>query len=185
MSGIEIVALLLVFIYPALVLSAGAFLIYKNWKGHQDIRIEWDKVAQFLGFMALITMFRICFADMVEGIMPGFVDQKFVEIADKIGFATLPFVFWEDVYFGMPIAWLMKKVFPKYPKLAITLTIIISTIFATGHLYQGAIGMVTIIYPFFISYKYGKKYGFGTVMICHMLYDFFSVATAKVYHLLI
>jgi hypothetical protein len=39
-----------------------------------------------------------------------------------------------------------------------------------GHSYQGPTGMITFIFPF-ISFYYSKKYGAGTVMLCHILYD--------------
>lgn len=180
MTGVELIALMLVLLYPTLILSSLGIIAWKNWKNDDSIRIEWQSVAKFLAFMVFLTMLRVCFADIIDGLFPGYIQEKIGSIAGQVPMGQLAFVFWEDVWFGMPIAWLMRKVYPKYPKLAITGSILISAVFMSGHFYQGAMGAITIVYPFFISYRYGKKYGFGTVMVCHMLYDFISLSTAKI-----
>ena len=90
---------------------------------------------------------------------------------------TLALVFWEDVFFGMPLYFIHKYMndgFAKYVKW--TLTIMISLLFGLGHAYQGLFAVaLTSLYPYFISKKYGERHGFGTVAICHIIYDNMTV----------
>jgi membrane protease YdiL (CAAX protease family) len=60
--------------------------------------------------------------------------------------------------------------------------VISSLTFAAGHLAYGPVwaGMLLIYVPF-LSYRYGKKYGLGTVMVCHVLYDLFTYGAARLF----
>ena len=83
-------------------------------------------------------------------------------------------MFWEDCVFVLPIFLAFKYLHKKW---AITIAIILSGIFGFGHLYQGETAvLITSIYPY-IAYRYGLKYGFGTIMLCHILYDYFTFYT--------
>lgn len=55
----------------------------------------------------------------------------------------------------------------------------LSIYFAMGHLYQGEIGWIMVLIPYYVGYRYGKKYGFSTTMVCHVLYDMFTMAGVK------
>jgi hypothetical protein len=78
-------------------------------------------------------------------------------------------VFWEDAIHVMPLIILKdKEVINKYVYYA--LFACSALVFASGHMYQGWIGLASILYMYF-SAKYGRKHGFGTVMICHTAYD--------------
>lgn len=78
-------------------------------------------------------------------------------------------VWWEDVFFVLPYLWVYrvwgKKAWPIIP-----LFILSTLLFGLGHLYQGSIGWVAVVYPA-LSFLGGKKYGLGTMMIIHVAYD--------------
>lgn len=145
-------------------------------KEKKIMRISWDKVAQFCGFMVLLTILRIASYDFMlqNGIikeLPGMYPEI---LANRW---TLVLVFWEDLFFGVPL-YFIHKYFksPIMRRLKWPLTILISMIFGMGHAYQGIYGMlVTSTFPYFISRKYGERHGFGTMAICHILYDNITV----------
>lgn len=137
----------------------------------KTIRIEWDAISRFLAFMTLATCLRLAFYDLMVKFAPQAIPQMHQQLIEmpKILFAM---VWWEDAFFVLPI-FLAFKYCNKY--LAIAVAIFFSMWFGFGHAYQGLYGvMITSIYPVFISLRYGRKYGFGTVMICHILYDFLT-----------
>ena len=140
------------------------------------LRVEWSAISKFLSFMALVTMLRVCALDFLYDKAPDIFNHVYnPEILEILKPWRLALVFWEDAFFAMPIYYAQKWLKKKY---WITLAIISSVIFGTFHVYQGLFAMfITMVYPYFISVRYGKKVGFGTVMICHMLYDFITVYT--------
>lgn len=85
------------------------------------------------------------------------------------GINSLAGVWWEDACFVLPYlllsSYLGKKSYILFP-----LFVASSAFFSMGHAYQGPGGYVTFIFPF-VSYFYAKKYGAGTTMLCHILYD--------------
>jgi hypothetical protein len=130
------------------------------------VRIQVKSVVKFVLFMLLVTLIRLPLA---------WLQQKFLG-AEAVNLATMPPVWslflvgWEDMFFVVPLYYIQridkeKKVFPY-------LALIMSVWFGFGHLYQGIFAVfVTALYPVFISLKYGKRVGFGTVMVCHVIYD--------------
>jgi hypothetical protein len=91
-------------------------------------------------------------------------------------------VFWEDVCHGLPLVILQKLIGRKrwWAKAlnSIALSIVMLS-FGLGHLYQGP--LVALLLCFYIPYsmKLGKQYGFGTVMVCHTLYDLVTFLFVK------
>ncbi len=77
------------------------------------------------------------------------------------------------------IPWIGKKQITQLWKpITWAIALGLSVHFGMGHAYQGMSAVViTMLYPFFISYRYGRKVGFGTVMVCHILYDFITFYT--------
>ena len=136
----------------------------------KTVRIQWNSVASFCGFMAFITVMRIALFDyqMSQGasfpVMPPEIYQS--------GIWRLAMVFWEDCFYALPIYYAFKYL-NKWP--AWIFAIILSAHFGAGHVYQGVGTAIFLsIYPIFIANKFGVKYGFGTVMVCHILYDMFT-----------
>jgi hypothetical protein len=144
-------------------------------KEKHTMDVKWDKIAQFIAFLFVLSIFRIsAFSFLVDmGLM-----KQLPTVPPEIAGSrwTLCLVFWEDMFFGLPLYFIHKYMHgPVSKHLKWPLTILISMLFASGHAYQGLYGvLVTSIYPFFISKRYGEKHGFGTVMLCHILYDNFT-----------
>lgn len=153
-------------------------MIYLRWKDPQLIRIEWNKVASFLAFMAIFTVGRIAMYDFMVDMDPRFLWNLHRDnVISQIPMWSFMLVFWEDVFFGMSIYWIMKK-FKEQKWIWVPAVTAISVLFGLAHGYQGPYAiMITTFYPFFISYRLGKKYGFGTVQIGHILYDVITFYT--------
>ena len=140
------------------------------------MRVEWDKVAQFIGFMALVTFARI--AAYYFMLQTGIIKQlpvMYPEVMESRW--TLMLVFWEDFFFGVPLYFIHKYMNEGWKRhLKLPLTVMISLLFGLGHTYQGWEGVaITSIVPYFVCLKYGRLYGFGTTMVCHILYDNITV----------
>lgn len=84
-----------------------------------------------------------------------------------MSYGRLFLVGWEDLVFSLiPIYYAQKYL---NPKISTIIAIVASLLFALGHTYQGYLwAFVTAFYPFYFSYKYGKKNGYGTVMALHV-----------------
>lgn len=139
----------------------------------KTLRIELDKVAKFLALMAIITAIRLS--------LMSYSNSFGNEVLTKIPFWSFGLVFWEDLFYVIPIYYTRYLKDHKYLKYCWYLLIIgLSAHFGIGHLYQGLFAvLITALYPYFISYKYGKDVGFGTVMVCHVLYDMITFLTVK------
>jgi hypothetical protein len=148
-------------------------------KEKEAVRVSWNKVAEFIAFMVILSILRVAFYDFM--LEMGMI-SKFPTIPAQIAMSrwTLALVFWEDAMFGLSLYFIHKymKAGKIMTPLKWILTIAISALFASGHSYQGLFGVaVTSLYPYFISKKYGELHGFGTVMCCHIIYDNFTVYT--------
>ena len=140
-------------------------------------RIQFDKLAQFCGFLALLFVFRIY--QYIFMIDMGLIKQMPMlppEISARLW--TMGLVFWEDMFFAVPLYFIWKYMNKKWLK--ISLTVMLSILFGLGHAYQGWSGVaITAFLPYFVSYHFGKKYGFGTSMCGHVLYDFSTMMAVK------
>lgn len=128
------------------------------------LRVDWGAVSKFLALAFLVFCIRMT--------MP-------IEGSGPISVQTQLFVFWEDVIFGISIYYLKDHL--KVRKfLWVSFAIFSSVLFAYYHLHYGlAWALITLVYPYFLSYRYGAKHGFGTVMFCHIYFDFISsISTA-------
>lgn len=146
-----------------------------SFSSHRHIlSVKLDKVAKFLAFMAIVTFIRSCLFGFLY--THGISDLPVMPEELRGQSWRFALVFWEDVFFGIPIYFIMKSALNKYIKAI--LIFVLSATFGMGHLYQGEFAvMLTTLYPFLVSYRYGKRVGFGTVMICHMLYDWITYTT--------
>ena len=150
-----------------------AILILCRIFDKQIIRIQWNSVSSFLAFMSILTVARLCLFDFSVrngGVMPSMPPEIM-----QSGMWSFGLVFWEDLFYAVPLYYAHRWL---TPWAAWIFTIIMSVHFGMGHLYQGEFVMyLTMIYPYFISKRFGEKYGFGTVMLCHILYDVFTYYT--------
>lgn len=150
-------------------------IIFTSLYDRNILRVDFKAIGYFLIGMFLITMSKIFIYDFLFDVY-GYFPYKMAYIANKIAGWDLGLVFWEDAFYVIPI-FLLIKVFKKW-YLYMPLVVLLSIDFALGHQYQGNHAVfITALYPFFISYHFGKKYGLGTVMICHVVFDFIAVYT--------
>lgn len=150
-------------------------MIYiSNFTSEKDLfRVSWDKLAQFMAFLGFIFVLRLLREDFFvsNGLAP-------VPLPPVGEMWTLGLVFWEDFFFAIPIYYICKHMKNKWFKFVLIL--LISTIFGLGHIYQGwGAAFVLALMPYFVTYHYGKKYGFGTTMIGHIMYDVSTIMLAK------
>lgn len=157
----------------------GVFIIYLYIMFDKEtVRIDYKAIRKFLIFMGCLSLFRMIIFYLTSNIIA-------TEVVKTIPFTSLFWVFWEDAFFVLiPLA--LKKIIPKTGKMLYVNNIVfaiamsgMSLLFMYGHSYQGNIGYLTVIYPFLIAYRYGIKVGFGTVMVCHVLYDIITYSTIK------
>lgn len=146
----------------------GLAIMIAVWFFDRDLlRIQWNSVASFCGFMTFVTLLRICWFDFQ--IRTGSSYPAMPAEIYQSGIWSLGLVFWEDAFYAIPIYYAHKHL-KSWP--AWGLTIALSLMFASGHTYQGYfVASLTAFYPYFISNRFGAVVGFGTVMACHIIYD--------------
>ena len=147
------------------------------------LTIDWTKVSSFLSFMAIYTCFRLAVAKFqfsVLGIVPN------THLPDFLSDWTTFMVFWEDLVIVGSLSGLfylisrVTKNFKAQTLLRALAIILVSAWFANGHTYQSWFAVAVIsLYPYFISYWFSLRYGLGTVMVCHVLYDHITVYFQK------
>ncbi len=147
-------------------------LIYFN----KDTRIEFDKVASFLAFLTVVTCIRIGYNSLFT--LPSEIMANAINEGRIFQPWSLLRVWWEDCFFVLPIFFFSKTKISKTWFVFVILAYSIA--FASGHLYAGYLWAgITLFYPYFVSYRYGIRYGFGTVMVCHVIYDMVTFCTVK------
>lgn len=141
------------------------------------LRVQLKTIQTFLTLMALMTFFRLAIFS--------FASSLGIDILGlNQGIGNIPFwrfatVFWEDAFFAIPIYYMVDKLkWSKY--IYMPIVAVGSIVFGLGHMYQFEMAFfATLIIPYFVFYKAGKKYGFGTSMICHILFDMITFLTFK------
>jgi hypothetical protein len=124
------------------------------------VRVELKAVWTFIKIMLALTAFRIA-GYLIDGTLPELETQ-------------LPYnyflVWWEDAIFTLPLLILKYKNVSN--KILIPLMVMSSVAFASAHIYIDPWWAAFLLcYVYYFSYRNGLKYGLGTVMVCHVLYD--------------
>lgn len=159
----------------------GLLMIYATYhsKFRDLLRVEWKPVLKWCAFLGFVTIYRIVVFKLFAG-------SEYLQNLTS-GAMTIPWqatltVFWEDMCHGLPLAVfslalgkdsLWKKV------LTWLAVIVVMVSFGLGHTYQGyfAAAFLSLYVPY--TFKKGQEVGFGTVMICHTLYDLVTVLTLQ------
>lgn len=151
-------------------------LVLSYFFNRDSLKIDRKAVVNFLSIMTIVTFLRLAILSFTHAIGINAFDTSALS---NIQFWQFALVFWEDAFFAMSIYYI-KDVFKFSKYIWIPFTIIISLYFGQGHLYQGLVaGLVSCIVPYYVFYKLGLKYGFGTTMLCHVLYDMITYTTVK------
>lgn len=157
----------------------GAFMLWSVAKTRSKDLIRVDKKAlkNWLNFLVNISMIRILLATIFH--------HKFAEMTKDVVSIPWPLtltVFWEDACHGLPLVLIQRFLGTSkwtWPIHAI-LTLLVMFEFGLGHVYQGVPAAIMLSFYIPVSMHLGKKYGFGTVMVGHTLYDLFTVLTLKI-----
>lgn len=163
---------LLIIILP--VIAILGMVVARFSKTEKELfKISWDKVAQFIAFLVCIFVFRLLKIQFM--LSTGLINQlPQLSPEQNMNKWTMGLVFWEDFFFAVPIYFMMKYMKTKW--LRVTLIMALSILFGLGHMYEGwSACFVLAFMPYFVTYNYGKKYGFGTTMLCHILYDMSTI----------
>jgi hypothetical protein len=143
---------------------------YKNDRDQFKVDLIWP--AKFIAFMFILLFVRL--ASMTG---------KYTAVPSSLsflGFLSVPF---EDMFFVMIPFYISKKISKNIGKVMVWL--FFSILFSVGHLYQGIVAaLITALYPYFISNRFAAKTSFLNVMICHFLYDSFTLLGVKIGNIL-
>ena len=141
------------------------------FSSHRDLlKTDLRRIGKFVLCMVAVNAIRYIMFKYVAS------QEMIQNIKDMVHFipwqATLA-TFWEDAVHVIPLVILerlfFEKTWYKYVKMPLLLLVMIA--FGSGHLYQGVLAAIGLSFYIPLSMNMGKKYGFGTVMLCHMGYD--------------
>jgi membrane protease YdiL (CAAX protease family) len=151
------------------------FIFFASMEFPGICRIQKKSVLNFLKFMAFITAYRLIMSHLI-----GFpeIDKNPDSPMNTLPILTTLGVYWEDAFFTLPALIAERMGLHKF--FVFALLAVSAFTFATGHLaYSPLWAAITLFYIPFVSYKYGKKNGLGTVMLCHVLYDLITLVTVR------
>lgn len=164
--------------YPAWTMGLLMLYLVKNSRYKDVLRVDKKGLLGFAKWMAIITIFRII---VLKLLTPPDQLHAAHEAAMFIPWQATMGVFWEDMCHTVPLV-LLGRMFKKtkwYKFVAIPLMLMVMISFGSGHVYQGVFAAAMISFYIPVTIRLGKKYGFGTVMICHMLYDFITIMSVR------
>ena len=146
--------------------TIGILLLAYATKFHKDLmRIDFKGVKTFFLALLGITVTRVVLFNIfpVEGL--GVLAK-----VDHIQWWQAVLAGFEEAMFTLPAVFAMMYTDNKYLKRIFMG--LVAAAFAIGHAYQGMYGIaVTFVYMFSIAPKYMKKFGFYTMVVCHILFD--------------
>lgn len=158
----------------------GLWILYLVWNSdHRDLlQVNRNGLIKFAKLMALVTAFRILYLSLFasDDILMGMR-----HIGDLVPWQTMFGVFWEDACNALPLVILGRMAQGKkwFIPFYVAIIAMASLVFGMLHSYQGvqAIVVMSLYIPF--TMRLGQKYGFGTVMLCHTVYDLITFFTFK------
>lgn len=169
-------------LWPMWVLGFLVLLAVYNSKEKKHIRIEKKAVIKFLTFMAFVSAVRFFILGLSAHL--GLVSPGLVETLKTISSIPVPTIFgvyWEDACHGLPLLLLGNAIGDKkwLKPVYWAAMIAVMTAFGLGHMYQGVTASILLSLYIPASIHFAKKFGFGTVMLCHIAYDLVTILTTK------
>lgn len=165
-------------LWPAWTMGLLMLYLVKNSKYANLLRVEKKGLLKFAGWMAAVTILRLV---VIKWLSPPSMGAEAHEMANFLPWQVTLGVFWEDMCHTVPLAIVAKMLAKnKWQKLISgALLGLVMFSFASGHVYQGmfAAAFISLYIPF--TMNLAKKYGFGTIMLCHMFYDLVTILTFK------
>ena len=158
----------------------GAFVIWATIKaGHKDaLRMEKIPILKWIRILLIVAICRFFIFKYTHRVdNPSKATQAILQIPWPLCLT----VAWEDALHTLPLFLLRRLIGERWFVLPIhwLATIIMMVEFGMGHLYQGFIAAALLSLYVPITLRLGKKYGFGTVMLCHTLYDLSTILLLK------
>lgn len=155
-----------ILIFNLQILFAGVLLLFAIKKHPDLVRIEIRRILYFSAFFIPYSFISAAISAFQD---PLGMLQNFLQVKSSMPLDSFFGVYWEDMFFVFPYLLALKKY--KHKALALFPIFVFTTLyFASGHMYQGEGWLITAIYPP-ISLYFGRKYGLGTMMVIHILYD--------------
>lgn len=158
----------------------GIMMVFLTMRSENDrdlMRIQPKSLLKFARVMLMVTFYRCILMHFFPPTMQsaGPVLQIPLWLTATVG--------WEDACHTLPLAIISRFLGDsKLAKLAmIPMTMMVMLSFGLGHVYQGILPACMISFYIPIVTNLGKKHGFGTVMLCHMAYDFITLLTVRLF----
>ena len=160
-----------------------AILILFTLFDSNTVRIDWDALSKFQVFLVMLTLFRISKFSFFYDSGLSIPQMGPISQISPWQFFLVP---WEDSFYVLSMVFLRKFKWTSKWYIWYPIFVGVSVWFGYGHIYQGLYAAVLLsIYPYFISYWYGSKFGFGTVCLSHIMYDMVTFFTVKFMPLLL
>jgi hypothetical protein len=142
------------------------------------LRVEKAPLIKFLKFMLYVTILRIVMFTLTNSSSDLSYNENIWSLISVL------FVPWEDLCHSIPLVLLGLLVNSKskiFKAIQFLLMLVVMLAFGSGHLYQGmsSVFILSLYIPF--TLWIGKKRGFGTVMVAHVIYDFVTVLTCMLF----
>lgn len=158
-------------LYPGWILGA-LMICAVVVSGNRDLlRVQWKSVLNWALFMVPVTVWKMIGLHQLVATPEGL---QILEAATRNPWQIALLVFWEDMVFAVPITILdryIKNLWIKIPTVFIA-TLFMALIFGVGHWYEGGFSSACILAAYIpLSVYRGSKFGFGTMILCHMLFD--------------
>lgn len=162
------------------VITGILLFLYTYIKKPEILRIDRETILLFGSFVFIINVIEMII--MVTGgffLFPKFIQGVIQSMSHIPSVNYLLAAYWEDTFYVLPYllaSSFLFKVESKNLKISLFILLFLSFVlttlhFASGHLYQGKLGWLTVIYPI-ASYCIGGRKGLGTMLMLHVIFDF-------------
>jgi len=157
----------------------GALMGWAIWKSdYKDLlRFDWKAFSKFFLFMAVVSTYRYY---MLRFKIAHGADLH-LDAVKSLPIEAVFFVFWENLYHSVPLVLLRRMIGTNkwvMPIHALAMAMVMIS-FGIGHAYQGIFAATFISFAVPFDVHWGQKVGFGTTILCHILYDFLTIMTIR------
>lgn len=156
----------------------GLWMMHLIWNSdHKDLlQVSKEGLWKFTKFLAIVTAARVFYLSVIA---PDAVLENIRQIGNTIPWQTMFGVYWEDMCNALPLVIIGRMIVDKkwLKPLHIALIAAMSMTFGAMHAYEGLQAAVTMMFYIPFTMRLGQKYGFGTVMLCHIAYDLVTFFT--------
>ncbi len=157
-------------LWPCWLLGVIMMFLTLNSRHKKLLRINTKAVFKFVKILVAVCILRFVFLKL--SLTPDAI-ESLRATSDMIPIGAIFAVPWEDACHALPLVLLAlvcrkKKWYPVIGKLLLGIVMIA---FGAGHLYQGLVPAMLLSLYIPATMKLGIKYGFGTIMISHIMYD--------------